>query len=515
MRRLAILGVMVLVAASCGATEPSPSLPRPVTGGSQAPMTTASPAPIAPSAAPPSASTSMPSAYPWMSADELALGRGSPHAVLLGDGRVLVVGNDDYGCVRDDTVLAETWDPATDTWTPIASLNQPRDELIAVALADGRAMVVGGVNGGDRRQGNSQTYSSTWLYDPMDPEAGWTRTGLLHASRGAPAAVTLADGRVLVMGGFYLSGTGERTSALTVAWNPGDGGDATPVRPADVDPGPASPILATAELYSPATGEWARTSLMRYARIDPAAVRLADGRVLVVGSRERTGFGWSRVNDKAAVTAEVFDPATGRFTMTDRLPAVDWSPIADVGRLEVSDQWARTPIGTLVALADGGALLVEAPWEWTSGSGSDQGRLVRMLRFDPATLSWTVVDTRLHRQPVKSDLDPMIEAVAGHVRSDPMLALLADGRVLVAGGIDGATISESDEAELYDPANDTWTALPAMPDYRQGGATVVLADGSVMLVGGLGDVPTRADRETDCGEGRTGLAPTVRYIPGE
>lgn len=65
---------------------------------------------------------------------------------------------------------------------------------------------------------------------------------------------------------------------------------------------------------------------------------------------------------------------------------------------------------------------------------------------------------------------------------------LADGRVLVIGGC--ATI-ECDgvlaDAEIYDPAADTWTATGAMATARAGHFAARLADGRVLVGGGCAD----------------------------
>jgi hypothetical protein len=168
-----------------------------------------------------------------------------------------------------------------------------------------------------------------------------------------------------------------------------------------------------------------------------------------------------------------------------------------------------------VALADGGALLFDKAAEWY-GRDDTEGRIVRTLRFDPGAGSWTVIDARAWQHKATGDPPaPMVEVVAGRSRSEPLVARLADGRVLVAGGIDGATVGPSAEADLYDPATNTWTTLPPMPEPRAGGAAVALPDGSVLLVGGDGifdDCPL-VDADCECGEGTTGLASAIRFVP--
>jgi len=59
--------------------------------------------------------------------------------------------------------------------------------------------------------------------------------------------------------------------------------------------------------------------------------------------------------------------------------------------------------------------------------------------------------------------------------------------VLVAGGTlyNGTDSWEKCRvARLYDPATGAWSSLPLMPTGRQGGMTIALADGSVLLIGG-------------------------------
>jgi galactose oxidase len=66
----------------------------------------------------------------------------------------------------------------------------------------------------------------------------------------------------------------------------------------------------------------------------------------------------------------------------------------------------------------------------------------------------------------------------GHDMFCPGIAILPDGRVLVAGGDDSADTS------IYDPASDAWTAGPKMNIPRGYQADVTLPDGRVFTIGG-------------------------------
>lgn len=555
------LVVTVMVAASCGASatpSPSPTATAtptvapgasvaPVVTGSQssaptvtptrapATMPTATPTPTlpptpAPTATPTLAPTAGPTATPtpittghWESAGAMALGRAHPYIVPLGDGSVLVAGNDDLDCVRADSVGTEIWTPSTGEWSAGPSLNSPRADFAAVAVADGAALVTGGLNAGiatEFGQDRHQSYSSTYAYDPLNASAGWSRTGLLDHARTLPAAASLPDGRVLVAGGYYLDGaesgaTAPAANAVLAAYHcaPGTGPAASGPTPSDVTPPTIVPALATAELYDPATGSWSATGPLRYARVGAAAVTLADGRVLVVGSAPWT-YQWNytqpKIDDRAYESAEIYDPHTGRFSLAGSLPPVDVASLAKLGAYRMQSQ-EITSAGTLVALADGGALLVGRRTDWYTDPDAFSGSTTRTLRFDPGTGRWTQIDQTMVASPSIGQAGPEVQVVRGHSRPNAVAVRLGDGRVLVAGGSDEVSSS----ADLYDPVTDSWSALPPMPEGRGESAAVLLADGSVLIVGGRGAKETCRDTgDCDCGKGPTGLATAVRFVPG-
>ena len=195
---------------------------------------------------------------------DLSLDDGA--AAVLNDGRVLMI---------DATKLATgalTFDPATSTFTRTAgSMHQLRSRATATTLENGLVLVAGGERAG------GQDLVSTDTAELFDPATGtFTPTGSMSTSRTRHTATLLADGRVLVVGGWNAAG-----------W----------VK------------LASAEIYDPATGRWSTVGSMTAPRDSFSATRLADGRVLVAGGWEGGGIG-------PDPTAEVFDPTTGTFTKT-------------------------------------------------------------------------------------------------------------------------------------------------------------------------------------------------------
>ena len=160
---------------------------------------------------------------------------------------------------------------------------------------------------------------------------------------------------------------------------------------------------------------------------DTTATLLSDGRVLVVGGPR----------------SELFDPATGEWTAT--------GPVV---------QPRRQHVATL--LADGSVLVVGGGADLDGETASASAEL-----YDPTTQTWSATGSMLT------------------ARSAPTATLLADGRVLVAGGSSqGGSVVAITSAELYDPASGTWSAAGDMTVARVGHTATLLTDGRVLVAGG-------------------------------
>lgn len=120
------------------------------------------------------------------------------------------------------------------------------EEATLTALADGRALLAGGVA--------DEASARAYLFDPAS--ATWRSAAPLHHARFAHAALRLGDGRVLVVGG--CDDHVERC-----------GGEGR---------------LASAELYAPDRDRWEPVPMpVEMPRVGHALVALADGRVLALG----------------------------------------------------------------------------------------------------------------------------------------------------------------------------------------------------------------------------------------
>ncbi len=331
------------------------------------------PSPPAPSTSP----SVSPSPTPGLTPSVIGSGSWSvtnpPHrggsfgtATLLRDGRVLLTG----GQAEDGTQTGEAqlFDPATGQWTETGSMHVARYGSVASLLADGRVLVTGGV---DSSKGYLGALASAELYDPTT--GTWTETGSMTRWRIYSTAISLADGRVLVLGGHV---SGKNTSSQRIP--PGGGGETKGAETYDPDSGtwswarsmtappetatllPDGRVLVThdggsSELFDPQTGRWTATANPTQPLYAPEATLLANGEVLLLSM-------WDHPVERAGCPcrhfvgrAELYDPLTGSWTPTGSPP----------------DGW-----GTAALLADGIALVFGA-------DGAD--------RYDPQSGSWATV----------------------------------------------------------------------------------------------------------------------------
>jgi hypothetical protein len=242
------------------------------------------------------------------------------------------------------------------TFSPTGSMASARDVHTATLLSDGRILIAGGSDG-------SKFVASAELFDPKTGK--FSPTGPMRTARAMHTATLLPDGRVLIAGG-------------------------------SIPVGDSSGVVASAELYDPATGKFSPTGPMTTAREGQTATLLSGGRVLIAGGVD--------AGEVTVASTELYDPATGTFSPTGSLAT------------------ARSG-HSATALPDGRVLI----------AGGDDGSkgLASAELYDPAAGKF-------------SPAGPMTTA-----REAQTATLLSDGRVLIAGGNDGS--KELASAELCQP----------------------------------------------------------------
>jgi hypothetical protein len=136
-------------------------------------------------------------------------------ATLLSKGHIIVMGGADYFCQSVNTVAE--FNVASDTWTMLAPLPTPRQQLAAVTGPAGKIYAIGGYNGGDSGCSGAHTLTTVEAYSPR--LNAWTEITPLNDGRFDLGAATGADGQIYALGGMPSVDTGTPLSTMEV-FNP-------------------------------------------------------------------------------------------------------------------------------------------------------------------------------------------------------------------------------------------------------------------------------------------------------
>ncbi|HVY49880.1 MAG TPA: kelch repeat-containing protein, partial [Minicystis sp.] len=301
------------------------------------------------------------------------------------------------------------------------------------------------------------------IYDPK--KDAWKAGPPLSAPRSNHATVQLADGLVAIIGGGASNDMGLPS---------GDG------------------VLASVDLFDPSADAMSAGPALATGRGFHQAVRLADGRVLVVGG---VATGGSAVLDAEALDAAhtAFSPAgtlaTGhaafglaRLTTGDvvAVGGIDGGAITSAAdRFDASaNTWSPLPsmstgrlFVAVAPLANGGLLAAAG----ISGTGTF------------STSTETLASGAAAWSPGPDLPGSSEDAVGG---SGLALLRLESGTVLGAGAYAGSPITQSygpgSFSGVFDEATRKWTKTSRLDAPRGIPAIVELADHRVMLLGGIG-----------------------------
>ncbi|MGC1482703.1 MAG: kelch repeat-containing protein [Candidatus Acidiferrum sp.] len=340
-------------------------------------------------------------AAPWPSrtgsVTEIAamhIARASHSSTLLPNGKVLIAGGfAGSGGESNPYTTAELYDPSSGTFEPAASMSIGRSGHTATLLKNGKVLIASGWTGRYHVRGSAE------IYDPATN--GFTSTGNLIVERAGNTATLLADGRVLIAGGVDREEN----------------------------------ALNSAEIYDPATGKFTSTGSMAEPRGAHTATALKDGRILIAG-----GGSGHYPSQNVNRSAELFDPATGKFTPTGQMT---------VGRHKHA----------AILLRSGRVLIA---------GGSDNrdwhGEYASAEIYDPAFGTFTATGAMN---------TPRFKLPAA-------VALLPNGRVLVAGG--------GPFAELYDENTGIFIRVPgSLGAARFFASATPLSDGKALITGGYAE----------------------------
>jgi hypothetical protein len=278
----------------------------------------------------------------------------------------------------------------------------------------------------------------------------------------------LADGRVMVVGGFGQSG---------------------------------SIGLTNAEIFDPVADTWASIPNMQYRRWYPTATTLSDGRILVTA-------GWQTTAHSNAGISEIYDPSTNNWTSLinannpfETYPFLYLLPDGRIIHIGGSEYATDTDVLNLNSVSwtvvdsnivDGGSATMYLPGKFMkAGSATDS------QNTGPSSNTTFVLDM--------TQASPAWRQTASmaYPRSFLNLTMLPDGSALATGGEtdrNGGTIANAVyAAELWSPTTETWSTMASMHTPREyHGTALLLPDGRVLVSGmgaDFGNVPDEKSAE--------------------
>jgi len=330
---------------------------------------------------------------------------------------------------------------------------------------------------------NGKVLAAGELYDPAS--GTWAMT----ANAGTYAPTLLPNGKVLTEGGSYFNGHLTRALPNAALYNPASGtwaGTASmttaryeqaatllPNGLALVTGGLDVFVLPDAEMFDPASETWSPAGRLITARAHHSATLLPNGKVLIAGGD--TGYG-----NGAMASSELYDPASGTSTFTGSLGVPRYRHKA-------------------MLMPDGRVLVI---------GGLDRENNTHPLAsaelYDPASGTWTATGS------------------LSIARRWSTATLLPNGKVLVAGGDDGTTVLGTNvlsSAELYDPASGAWTPTGSLITARSSHSATLLANGKVLMAGGYDGSNTLASAELYVGPSAPpallNIATRMRVLAGD
>ena len=229
-------------------------------------------------------------------------------------------------------------------------------------------------------------------------------------------------------------------------------------------------LLSSAEVYDPATGRFTATGKMRSARSWHAATLLGNGKVSISG----TDWNW-----------ELYDPASGAFTPSfyvnaSAVPATRLlnGNIFLGGFDGGADAVLYDPIaGTFRGLPFPGSLYLDSH----TATLLPSGKVLLAGGSYGGWAAWGYWSASLF-DPVSETFrttGPLLTPRGNHTAT-----LLASGSVLITGGYDGGHDTDYASAELYNPGLEAFSYTGSMIAARTLHTATLLRDGRVLIVGG-------------------------------
>lgn len=413
--------------------------------------------------------------------------RYSHTATLLSDGTVLVTGGRGASGTLNS---AELYDPIGKTWTNTpTNMTVARSEHTATLLPDGNVLIVGGAN--------SVPVQTAELYNPVTKTFTAT-AGTLNTARSWHTATRLPNGKVLIVGGYNAGvlSSAEVYDLVSQTFGLTDTPlgltrhkhTATLLPDGRVLIAGGTGIVTTynsAEIYDYTFGTRGRftpvAATMQTRRREHSAALLPDGRVLLAG-----GFGDSILNH-----VDLFDPLTNTFTAGSAMltPRMNFAvTLLPNGRLLSSGGWSDS--GLTASAETFSAPQAYYRWKSTTGSLSigTESPTATLLANGKVLVAGGIIPqgNNLVYSKLTALYDPVTQTFTmgqmNYARDQHTATALPNGRALIFGGI-GPNDARVPNVELYDPITNTFIDIGNFPS-RLSSAAVLLANGKVLVTGG-------------------------------
>ena len=250
-------------------------------------------------------------------------------ATLLSNGNVIAAGGLDWWYLGFTVnATAETYDPMKQHWTSVGRLNSPRWSLDAVALNNGKALFAGGASAFAK----NATLDSAEIFDPKNGTFTYT-VNKLSVARHAFGLTLLNNGKVLLTGGHTngasLGGDGVTavdvydplTNSFQVVASMKNGRSLhAQLTLADGRVVVVGGARRDAEIYDPVQNSWTPSAnQMSNTLKDMKAFEVFDGRVFIASGQ---------MTHNAATTDATwfFDPTTRKFTEGPSMAGFNYAP---------------------------------------------------------------------------------------------------------------------------------------------------------------------------------------------
>ena len=283
-------------------------------------------------------------------------------------------------------------------FSPSGEMSAGRLQHTATLLANGKVLVAGGYD-------DFGALSSVELYDPST--GTWSKGTPMLTARAEHSATLLPDGSLLVTGGYDDN------------YN----------------------TLASAERYNPATDSWTAVAPPFGTRAGHTATLLTDGMILVAGGTD---------NGQNTTRAELYDPTLNI-----------WKSAASMS--------SNRCYHTSTLLQDGTVLVI-------GGYDVDWNPLSSAELYNPTDNTWRIAA-------------PLQQTRVNHTATR-----FSDGSILVTGGSENSSTNPTG-TERYNPVTARWAAAAAMPTQRSWHTATLLNDCLLLVTGGFGTNGTLATGE--------------------